>query len=133
MNTPQRKLTDERGSSDLADAEEAGQGPAGLRWVDVLGHVMERWVPDALTTAIVLMVVLVALSLPAGGTLTQTVDAYYQGLWMLLGFTMQMTLILVLSLMLTTTPLFKNMVLRIARTPRTRIQVVTMAALCAGF
>jgi short-chain fatty acids transporter len=133
MTTPQRKLTDDPASSSLADAEETSQGPARLRWVDGLGQVMERWVPDALTTAIVLMVVLVAFSLPAGGTLTQTLDAYYQGLWMLLGFTMQMTLILVLSLMLTTTTVFKNMVLRIARIPRTRIQVVTMATLCAGF
>ncbi len=101
-------------------------------WVDVLGNVMERWVPDALTTAIALMVILIGLSLAIGGTAAGTLDAYYKGLWMFLSFTMQMTLILVLSLILAATPLFKNMVVRISRLPKTRVQVVTLAALCAG-
>ncbi len=101
-------------------------------WVDVLGNVMERWVPDALTTAIALMVILIGLSLAIGGTVAGTLDAYYEGLWMFLRFTMQMTLILVLSLIVTATPLFKNMVVRISRLPKTRVQVVTLAALCAG-
>jgi short-chain fatty acids transporter len=101
-------------------------------WVDMLGRIMERWVPDALTTAIMLMVVLVGLSLLVGGTVTQTLNAYYEGLWMFLGFTMQMTLILVLSLILSATPVFKNSVVRISRIPRTRIQVVTMATLCVA-
>jgi short subunit fatty acids transporter len=43
-----------------------------------------------------------------------------------------MTLILVLSLIVTGTPVFKNLILRISRAPRTGIQVVTMAALCVG-
>ena len=103
-----------------------------MTWVDTLRRVMERWVPDALTTAIVLMVVLIGLSLTIGGTANQTLDAYYQGLWMFLRFTMQMTLILVLSLIVTATPLFKNMVVSISRTPQTRIQVVTLSALCVG-
>ena len=101
-------------------------------WVDALGRFMERWVPDALTTAIGFMVVLVGLSLAVGGTATETLDAYYEGLWMFLRFTMQVTLILVLSLIVTATPLFRNMVVHISQTPRTRIQVVTLAALCVG-
>ncbi len=101
-------------------------------WVDVLGRVVERWVPDALTTAVALMVVLIGLSLAIGDTVVETLDAYYEGLWMFLRFTMQMTLIMVLSLIVTVTPLFKNMVLRISRIPKTRVQVVTLAALCVA-
>ena len=69
---------------------------------------MELVVPDAITTAIILMVGLFGLSLALGATLTTTMDAYYRGLWNLLAFTMQMTLILVLSLILAATPVFKR-------------------------
>lgn len=101
-------------------------------WVDVLGKVMERWVPDALTTAIVLMIVLVFFSLAVGGGIGGTLKAYYDGLWMFLGFTMQMTLILVLSLVVSATSIFKRAVALLARTPRTRFQVVALAAICGG-
>src|SRR5262245_38709271 len=121
-----------RDGSTRPGLQETGQGAARLMWVDMLGRIMERWVPDVLTTAIVLMVVLVGLWLLVGGTVTQTLNAYYEGLWMFLGFTMQVTLILVLSLILTATPVFKNTVARISRAPRTRIQVVTMATLCVA-
>jgi short-chain fatty acids transporter len=77
-------------------AEKPGTKAMQPTWVDTLARVMERWVPDALTTAIVLMVFLAGLAFAVGGTVTQTVDAFYEGLWMFLRFTMQMTLILVL-------------------------------------
>jgi Short chain fatty acid transporter len=66
--------------------------------VDALAGFMERVVPDAITTSILLLVALFGLSLALGSPLTASMDAYYRGLWMLLQFTMQMTLILVLSL-----------------------------------
>ena len=106
--------------------------PASTSWVDIMVRVMERWVPDALTTAVALMVSLVAMSLMFGATVTQTVDAYYQGLWMFLRFTMQMTLILVLSLVLAATPVFRLVVMRVAKIPTTRTQVVVMASLTLG-
>jgi short-chain fatty acids transporter len=102
-------------------------------WVDTLATVMERVVPDAITTSIILLVLLVGLSLTLGTGLTATMDAYYRGLWMLLQFTMQMTLILVLSLILGATPTFKNAIIRLSRLPRTQAQVMTLAVLCGGF
>ncbi len=93
---------------------------------------MEHLVPDAITTAIVLMIALFLLSLALGATIESTMDAYYRGLWMLLAFTMQMTLILVLSLILGATPVFKKAVASIARLPSTRSQVVVAAVLCGG-
>ena len=54
-------------------------------------------IPDAMTMAILLMVVLAIAALWIGNTVLEVMDAYYIGLWMLLPFTMQMTLILVLG------------------------------------
>ena len=102
-------------------------------WVDTLATVMERIVPDAITTSILLLVVLFGLSLAIGTGLTATMDAYYRGLWMLLQFTMQMTLILVLSLILGATPTFKNAVIHLSRLPKTQAQVIALAVLCGGF
>jgi short-chain fatty acids transporter len=125
-------MTNEHADSQGSDPAPLSEQAASSAWVDVLARVMERWVPDALTTAVALMVTLVAMSLMVGATVTETVDAYYEGLWMFLRFTMQMTLILVLSLVLAATPVFRELVMRIAKLPRTRVQVVTMASLTLG-
>jgi short-chain fatty acids transporter len=103
-----------------------------MQWVEKLAGVMERIVPDAISTSIVLMVGLVVLALAIGTPLSETVDAYYRGLWSLLAFTMQMTLILVLSLILGATPFFKNIIIKLSRLPRTVPQVVTGAVLTSG-
>jgi short-chain fatty acids transporter len=100
--------------------------------VDRLARVMEQFIPDAITTAIVLMIALFLLSLVLGATLETTMDAYYRGLWMLLAFTMQMTLILVLSLILGATPVFRKAIISVARLPQTQGQVVVGAVLCGG-
>src|SRR5688572_28174761 len=102
-------------------------------WVDALAAFMERVVPDAITTSIILLVALVGLSLALGSPLTATMDAYYRGLWMLLQFTMQMTLILVLSLILGATPAFKNAIIALSRMPRTQPQVILLAVMAGGF
>ncbi len=111
-------------------------GPTRLandRWIDALARVMERIVPDAITTSILLMVLLFVLSLALGATITTTMDAYYRGLWNLLAFTMQMTLILVLSLILGATPFFRGTIESLSRLPRTRWQVVSLAVVCGAF
>ena len=102
-------------------------------WIDRVAQAMERLVPDAITTAIILMVVLFVLSLALGASVTATMDAYYRGLWSLLAFTMQMTLILVLSLILGSTPVFKRLVVSVSRLPKTTTQVVVLAVLSAAF
>jgi len=107
--------------------------PPERHWVDTLADVMERIVPDAITTSIVLLVLLFGVSLGLGAGMTATLDAYYRGLWMLLQFTMQMTLILVLSLILGATPTFKNAVIFLSRLPRTQTQVMVLAVIAGGF
>jgi short-chain fatty acids transporter len=113
---PTRQETDNRGN-----------------WIDALARIMERVVPDALTTSIVLLIGLFGLSLVLGTAPSAAVDAYYRGLWNLLAFTMQMTLILVLSLVLGASPLFRGAIVGLSRLPRTQAQVVALAVLCGAF
>lgn len=89
--------------------------------------------PDAITTSVILLIAVSIISLSIGNSVTATVDAYYKGLWMLLAFTMQMTLILALSLVLAATTPFKKAVVALSRIPRTTVQVVALAVLCASF
>ena len=91
-----------------------------------------RLVPDAITAAVILTVVMVALAVALGNPVTRILDAYHQGLWMLLQFTMQMSLIIVLSSALAVTPFFRRGVAALARAPRTTRQVAALAFVAAG-
>jgi short-chain fatty acids transporter len=115
----------------LADVPATGVKPQ-MAWVEKLAAVMERVVPDAISTSILLMIVLVALALGIGTPISTTLDAYYRGLWNLLAFTMQMTLILVLSLILGATPLFKRAIVALSALPRSVPQVMAGAVLTSG-
>src|SRR5262245_65360664 len=110
-----------------APKEEQGAGTPN--WMERLAAISEHFVPDALTSAIFMMVALAAAALMLGNTVEETLDAYYRGLWMLLQFTMQMTLMLTLSLVLADTPVFKNGVISVSRLPRTTSQVIIGAVL----
>jgi len=59
-------------------------------------------------------------------------EAYHQGLWMLLPFTMQMTLIIILSSALGATPLLRRLIAALARAPKTRNQVIALAFVSSG-
>jgi short-chain fatty acids transporter len=101
-------------------------------WVDLFAAAMQRLVPDAITTCVLLMIMLIALALSLGAGVSATIDAYYRGLWNLLSFTMQMTLVLVLSLILGATPVFKQAIHTAAQWPVTRTQVVVGAVLAGA-
>jgi short-chain fatty acids transporter len=90
---------------------------------------MGRVVPDAITACAMLGRALAAAALAVGHSAAQTLEAWYQGLWMLLPFTMQMTLIIVLSASLASTPVCRRGVAALARLPRTPHQVVASAVL----
>ncbi len=95
-------------------------------------HAMSRLVPDAITAGVALTLVMIAVALGLRNPLTNVMEAYHRGLWMLLPFTMQMTLIIVLSMALGATPVFRNAIAALARVPRTRNQVVVLAFLSSG-
>lgn len=114
----------------LEDVETAAAAPAG--WQDRFARVMGRFIPDAITAAIIFMLLLTGMALALGNTPAKVLDAYSQGLWSLLAFTMQMTLIITLSSALGATPFFRKLILALARLPRTTTQMVGLAALIAG-
>ena len=97
--------------------------------LDRFAKVMGRFVPDAITACVLLMALLFASAMALGNPFSKTMEAYYQGLWMLLPFTMQMTLIIVLSSVLGSTPLFRQTIVTLSRWPKTANQVVVIAVL----
>jgi short-chain fatty acids transporter len=98
-------------------------------WLDRFARVMGRLVPDAITTAIIFMLLLAGMALALGNSPAQVLDAYSQGLWSLLAFTMQMTLIITLSSVLGATPFFRKLILKLSGLPKTTTQVVGLAVL----
>jgi short-chain fatty acids transporter len=113
----------------MTSTPDATTGPDRLtRFASLVG----RLIPDALTTSIVLLVAVFGVALAMGNPLERTMDAYYRGLWMLLPFTMQMTLILVLSSTLGATPFFRRLVVFLSRLPRSQVQVLGLSILLAG-
>jgi short-chain fatty acids transporter len=91
-----------------------------------------RSVPDAITASAILTLVMTAVAAVMGNSLSRIADAYQQGLWMLLQFTMQMTLVIVLSSALSVTPYFRKGITALARLPRTPKQIVFLAFLVSG-
>ena len=77
-------------------------------WLERFSRLVARWVPDAISASVILMIFVLAVALALGNPLHQVMEAYYQGLWMLLPFTMQMTLIIVLSSALGATPFIRR-------------------------
>jgi short-chain fatty acids transporter len=114
---------------DMATQPQIQPEPGSLeRFATLISH----WVPDALTAGVVLTFVTMAVAAALGNPLAKLLEAYHQGLWMLLPFTMQMTLILVLSLALASTPLLRRGFAGLARIPKTRNQFIALAFLSAG-
>lgn len=97
--------------------------------LEIFARVMGRFVPDAITASVILLLILTVMSLAMGNTAGKTMDAYYQGLWMLLPFTMQMTLIIVLSSVLGATPVFKTAITGLSRMPKTKFQAIALSVL----
>jgi short-chain fatty acids transporter len=102
------------------------------RGLDRFANLMSRWVTDAVTAGVILTFFTLAIALALGNSALRVLDAYHQGLWMLLPFTMQMTLILVLSLALATTPLFRGIIARLSRLPKSRNQFIAVAFVTCG-
>ena len=105
--------------------------PRGGRF-DEISRAIGRLTPDAITAAAFMILALAAGALLLGNPVERVLDAWYRGLWMLLPFTMQMTLVIVLSAVVGLTPLFRSGVQRLARLPRTENQVIAGAALVGG-
>ena len=100
--------------------------------IERFARFMAHLVPDAITAAVVLTGLTGVLALILGNPFSPVMEAYHQGLWMLLPFTMQMTLIIVLSSALGSTPFFRRGIAALARIPSTRNRIIMLAFLSCG-
>ena len=94
------------------------------RWIEELARWMGRLIPDAITASVFMMTALFGAALALGNPPGVILEAWYRGLWMLLPFTMQMTLIIVLGGVVGMAPAFRKGVAVLAELPRTTGQVV---------
>jgi len=108
-----------------------GDSQGGTR-LERFSHLIAGLVPDAITASVVLTLSVTLVAFALGNPVERMADAYYKGLWMLLPFTMQMTLIIVLSSALAATPFLRRAIGGLARLPRSRNQVIVTAFLGAG-
>jgi short-chain fatty acids transporter len=100
--------------------------------LDRLAYWIARLVPDAITASVILTLTMFGVALALGNSFGRVMDAYSQGLWMLLSFTMQMTLIIVLSSTLAATPFLRRSIASLARIPKTSSQLVALAFVSSG-
>jgi short-chain fatty acids transporter len=107
--------------------------PASDGWLQQFSTIVARWVPDAISAGVILTIVMVGVALAFANAPIVVMDAYYRGLWMLLPFTMQMTLVIVLSLALGVTPFFRRAIAVLSRLPKTKNQLVALAFLATAF
>lgn len=89
-----------------------------------------RWIPDALVIAVALtLFVYFSALFTTQYSATQLIDQWYNGFWNLLGFSMQMVLIVITGYGLATAPLIKKVLRSIASLPKTGGTAVFLTAI----
>ena len=79
----------------------------------------ERWFPDAWVFAALGVVVVALAALAFGASPTDTVNAFGDGFWSLIPFTMQMAFVVIGGYVLATAPAVARFIDVLARAPRT--------------
>ena len=97
----------------------------------------ERWIPDAFIFALLATVIVFVAAITAtASTLPQIVDAWGNGFWDLIPFTLQMSLIIITGHVLATSAAMGHVIRAIARwptTPRGAVALVTFFALVSSW
>src|SRR5690349_5753512 len=97
----------------------------------------ERWIPDAFVFALAGTVIVVVAALAATpATLAQTVDAWGNGFWDLIPFTLQMSLVIITGHVLATSAPMRAAIRAIASwpaTPKGAVALVTFFVLVASW
>ena len=97
--------------------------------LDRFADFIVQFVPDPITASIILLLPLGIFALALGNTPVDLAGAYYKGIWSLLPFTSQMAFTILLGTALGGSPLFHRWIGRLARIPRSRVQLVAFAVL----
>ena len=102
---------------------------------EFFSRIMQRWLPDTFVIAIILTaVVFLAGMVTQGQGIGAMADHWGNGVWKLLGFSMQMVLILVLGTVLAMSRPVKaalRAIARVASTPSQGIILVTLISMMA--
>jgi short-chain fatty acids transporter len=102
------------------------------RIADGLARISTRYVPDSFTIACLLTVVTFAMAMTLGGaSATQTLDAWGRGFWELLGFSMQMAMVIFAGYLVAVSPAMTRVLDALARVPRSPRQAVGWTAFLA--
>ena len=93
-------------------------------------RLMNRFLPDAFIFCTILTIIVYIFAIPAsGGTPLQLIDAWGDGVWALLAFSMQMALVVVTGTAFATAPAMKKVLAKIAGMAKTPVQGVMITAL----
>jgi short-chain fatty acids transporter len=89
----------------------------------------ERWIPDAYVFAALAVVIVAAAAMTIGASPLVTAQAFGDGFWSLIPFTMQMSFIIIGGFVVATAPPVARLIDRIAKVPRTGRGAVCFVAL----
>ena len=93
----------------------------------------ERYIPDPFLYAVVLTFITVAAALYlTSTTLTRVIDAWYGGIWSILGFAAQMALVLATGITLAEAPIVKRLLTRLAAVPGSQTSAAITVFLAAA-
>lgn len=112
----------------------AQQSKTQVSWLVRMGEsftrVSEKYMPDPSIFAILLTLIAFAVSvLGMGVTPVQTLDNWYRGLWTLLQFAMQMSLVVIVGGVVADTPLVKKLINKLASVPKNGRQAAFIVTL----
>ena len=97
----------------------------------------ERWIPDAFIFALAATVLVVVAGVTATpSTLVEVIDAWGQGFWELIPFTLQMALVIITGHVLATSPPVGRLIRTVAnwpRTPKGAVALLTFFAMASAW
>lgn len=107
------------------------------RWIDRYVGWFVRWMPDSMAIILLITIVMAVVIKFATGvpiltsteTQTSLLDAWIKGFWTLLGFSMQMTLIMVTGYVVANAGIVKKGLGRLAALPNNEVQAMLMCVL----
>lgn len=88
----------------------------------------QRWIPDAYVFAALAVVIVSCAALFIGAPLAKTADAFGNGFWSLIPFTMQMSFIVIGGYVVASAPICTRLIDKLARWPKTSRGAVVMIA-----
>src|SRR2546430_15542650 len=91
----------------------------------------EKWVPDAFVFALIATVIVVVAGLAVSRSVSTVIDSWGKGFWELLGFTLQMALVIITGYVVASAPGVQRLINALAGVPKSPKAAVVFVALFA--